>query len=204
MALSRSEQSENPKIIPISDKNIKVYINLACSYEAEFSSLTHKMPNEFGIFEPDTMPSSPYTGYLLYYKNIPIGFCVAKINKEINDIAEFYIIPAMRKQKFGCGFAMSIFDRHPGKWQVREIAGADSAISFWRKVIKKFTHNEYQEAIVTDPQWGVVTRQQFVSGTKKKFELCSERLSAYRVFSPAGSDTVIKELKVPVDLDSPS
>ena len=195
MALSRSEQSDNPIVILINDENLKVYLNLAYSYEAEFSSLTHKMPNEFGIFEPDTMPKSPYTGYLLYLKNIPIGFCIAKISEEINDIAEFYVIPAMRKNKFGCNFAISIFDTHPGKWQVREIAGADNAIAFWRKVITKFTNNEYKEAVVNDPTWGIVTRQQFVSGAKKKFLSSSEILPCYRIFPPPSSDTERKEIK---------
>jgi hypothetical protein len=36
-------------------------MNLAQAYEAEFSNLTNKMPNEEGVFEPDIIPlASPY------------------------------------------------------------------------------------------------------------------------------------------------
>ena len=155
-------------IVQVNDKNLEVYINLARSYEAEFSNLTHKEPNELGIFEPDTMPIHPYTGFLLYRNNTPVGFCVVKIDDKLNDVAEFYIIPAVRKNKLGHTLATTIFDMYPGNWQVRQISGADVAISFWRKVIGKHTQNQYTESVITDPDWGVVTRQKFEIMVVKK------------------------------------
>ncbi len=168
MSLTRITLPANHAIILIDDKNIETYINLARSYEAEFSNLTHKLPNESGIFEPDTMPTPPYKGYLLYKYKTPIGFCIAEINDEINDVAEFYIVPSARKNKLGQILATTLFDMHPGEWQVRQIAGADGAKSFWRKVISEHTQNQYSEAVVSDPDWGIVTRQRFMIYPMKK------------------------------------
>ena len=161
-------ESKDYYIISIDNKNVEIYLNLARAYEAEFSNLTGKLPNEFGIFEPDTMPSSPYIGYLLFKNNIPVGFCLAEINLNLRDIAEFYIIPSARKNNLGLILASIIFEMYPGNWQVRQIQGADKATAFWRKVISKQTDNKYTEAVVNDPIWGIVTRQQFVIDGLKK------------------------------------
>lgn len=100
---------------------------------------------------------------------------------------EFYIIPARRKNKLGERLATTIFNMYPGDWQVRQIAGADLAKAFWRKIIKTFTQGNYVESEVNDPDWGVVTRQQFVSLAKDNY-LSSETLSLYGMFSHASSD----------------
>lgn len=50
----------------VGDYNIDVLLNLSQAYEAEFSSITGKRPNEDGVFTLDTMPYDPYIGYILY------------------------------------------------------------------------------------------------------------------------------------------
>jgi hypothetical protein len=50
---------------------------------------------------------------------------------------------------------------YPGAWQVRQIEGANSATSFWRATIKKFTHDNFIEKIIDDKVWGKVTCQYF-------------------------------------------
>lgn len=155
------------QLVKITDKNMEVYVNLARAYEAEFSNLTNKIPNELGIFELDTMPIEPYIGYLLYKGASPVGFCVMEMKKNLNDIAEFYIIPSMRKNKLGLNLAITIFDMHPGNWQVRQIQGAEHSKAFWRKVIDQYTQNHFTEEVVDDPDWGPLTRQQFISNSMK-------------------------------------
>ena len=180
-------------IVPIDEKNTETYINLARSYEAEFSNLTHKLPNESGIFEPDTLPLPPYAGYLLYKKEMPVGFCIAEINDKRNDIAEFYIIPALRKNNLGFLLATTIFDLHPGQWQVRQIDGADNAKSFWRKVISQHTKNQYTESVVSDPDWGIVTRQQFTINTLSKDD---QNITAIRSFLSRGIFSTNKDTNI--------
>lgn len=157
----------NSKLVEITQQNLDIFKNLAHAYEAEFSKITCKMPDEFGLFKIDTFPFTPYIGYLLYQREIPIGFCVTNVENEIKDIAEFYIAPVMRKNNFGYQLASMIFNKHPGQWQVRQIEGADHAVSFWRSVIKKYTKNQYEESVVQDPFWGIVTRQRFKTPENK-------------------------------------
>lgn len=151
------------KIVKIDENNLEIYMNLAYAYEAEFSNLTKKMPNELGIFQPDTLPINPYCGYLLMYNNKPIGFSIVEINSQYNDVAEFYIIPIMRKNGYGKELAKKTFDYHSGLWYVRQIAGAEQAKQFWRKVINEYSSGQYLENEVLDEKWGKVTRQEFIS-----------------------------------------
>jgi predicted acetyltransferase len=167
-------------LVLISAQNMHIYNNLAQAYEAGFSSLTKKMPNEEGLFELDTIPLYPYRGYLLYHETKPIGFCVLKLGSEFNDVAEFYIIPVMRKHGLGASLAHAIFDKFPGTWHVRQIAGADSASAFWRRVITQYTDGQYIEEQIDDPDWGVVTRQKFT--TREKSSSLQQILVSLSIF----------------------
>jgi len=151
------------ELIFIGPDKLDVYKNLAQAYEAEFSYLTHKLPQANGLFTLDTLPVSPYIGYLLYKKTMPVGFCVANVKGPINDMAEFYIVPSMRAQGWGQILATTLFDRFKGSWQVRELEGAKQAIGFWRQVIGEYSHQNYIEARVADKDWGSVVRQSFQS-----------------------------------------
>lgn len=154
-------ESMNLKFIEINQHNVEIFKNLAQAYEAEFSNLTHKMPNKLGLFNIDILPEAPCVGYLLFYEDKPIGFCVANVESEIRYIAEFYIVPVMRKKSLGYKLAVMLFNRYPGQWQVQQIENAIDAINFWRRVIKKYTRNRYEESVVQDAYWGRVTCQRF-------------------------------------------
>lgn len=149
------------KFIKINQLNMKIFKNLAQAYEAEFSLLTDKMPDANGLFKIDILPKKPCVGFLVYYKTIPVGFCVIDIHNDIKDISEFYIVPAMRKMKLGSHLAYMVFDKFPGNWQVRQLMNAKNATHFWRVVIGKYTNNRYSESIMNDAHWGKVICQQF-------------------------------------------
>jgi predicted acetyltransferase len=147
----------------IDEKNIFILLNLGQAYEAEFSYLTKKVPDADGLFTLDTIPVSPYAGYLIYQHNTPIGFCIINIEIKPMYIAEFYIVPSKRLQAIGMDFAHAIFRKYPGLWQVSQIKGADQALKFWKCVISGYTSNNYKDEVVEDPDWGIVTRQTFLS-----------------------------------------
>jgi predicted acetyltransferase len=50
-------------------------------------------------------------------------------------MAEFLVLPKFRRSGVGTSAARAVFARHPGQWEVREIAGNDDAVAFWRGVI---------------------------------------------------------------------
>ena len=118
------------KLVKITQHNLEIFDNLAQAYEAEFSSLTGKMPNEKGLFKVDAPPFCPYCGYLLIHQAIPIGFVVIDVQSDIKDVAEFYVIPSMRKKGAGYHVASMIFNKYPGHWKIRQIEGAFNAVNF--------------------------------------------------------------------------
>lgn len=152
---------KNCVLRPITDINQHILMNLAQAYEAEFSSLTGKMPDENGHFKLDTQLSPNYQGYLFYVDITPVGFCILNTNSKPMYVAEFYVIPSVRRKKVGTIFAQNIFKWHPGNWQVSQIEGASHAIAFWRKVIKTCSNGDFKEENVIDPDWGPVTQQSF-------------------------------------------
>lgn len=152
--------------VTITKENEAIYFNLATAYEAEFSNLTNKMPDENGLFQPDSLPEKPNEGILMYYDDKPCGFCIANITDEMNDIREFYIIPSCRRRQLGGHLADYTFKEFPGAWQVRQIQGADDARKFWRAVVNKVTNGNYQETKEHDDFWGTVSCQRFVIHSK--------------------------------------
>ncbi len=153
--------SKNITIEPITRFNMHKFHNLNQAYEAEFSSLTNKKPNIDGIFLPDTLPVKPYSGFLIFKRNTPVGFAIINLSDKVYDVSEFYIIPSFRKQHIGKIFSTTLFDKYKGDWQVRQISGASKATTFWRTVIDQYTNGKYLEDSMEDKEWGLVTRQQF-------------------------------------------
>lgn len=60
------------------------------------------------------------------------------------DVAEFFVLRALRRQGIGARVAHEIWRRYPGKWQVRVIETNQGALRFWEHAIRSF--------IGTDPQ----------------------------------------------------
>lgn len=68
-------------------------------------------------------------------------------------MAEFFIMRKYRHLGIGEHAACSIFDQFPGDWQVGQVIENGPAISFWRKVISRYTHDDYQEHILNNERW---------------------------------------------------
>lgn len=146
--------------LKIVDLNNRDDLNrLGHDYEAEFSPLTGALPNELGIYILNTEPVDPYIGYLLFYHQTPLGFCVVNIGTP-NDFAEFYIIPDMRREGLGTYLASKIFEKHPGLWQARQIQGAHWATDFCRNTLKGLG-KDFTQDVISDIDYGKVTRQLF-------------------------------------------
>ena len=86
-----------------------------------------------------------------------VGFCVKAKMDSHSDISEFYVVPSYRRKGVKEKLAFAVFDAYPGKWQVRQIKGAEEAKKFWRKVVHKYTAGNYYEEEKDDPYWGPVT-----------------------------------------------
>jgi predicted acetyltransferase len=151
------------EIIPVTTENLAVYHQLAQAYEAEFSAITGKKPDTQGIFTLDTRIGDDVRGFLLSVGGLPAGLIAVRIKgEEAYEVSEFYVVPSFRKQSRGRHFAHAVWRILPGRWEIKQIVGAEYASEFWRKTIGTFPSSEFREDKYNDPYWGMVTRQQFV------------------------------------------
>jgi predicted acetyltransferase len=68
-------------------------------------------------------------------------------------MAEFFIMRKYRRQGVGDSVAAYIFDQFPGGWQVGQITENTPATAFWRKVISRYSHNNYQDVDLDNDNW---------------------------------------------------
>ncbi|MCG6268056.1 GNAT family N-acetyltransferase [Vibrio furnissii] len=149
-------------IVKVNNTNAHVYANLYQAYSAEFSRIIDDKPDENGLFEIYPQLNGTVTGYLLYIDGLPAALTAIdeKLTKEF-EICDFYVLPCFRKNKVGKHFIFSLFEQLGGSWEIKQVAGADHAISFWRDVVGDYTSENYIEDVYEDHKWGTVTRQCF-------------------------------------------
>jgi len=68
-------------------------------------------------------------------------------------MSEFFIMRKYRHQGIGEHVARWIFDHHPGSWQVGQISQNPAAVTFWRKVIARYTHDNFEEHLLDNEKW---------------------------------------------------
>jgi predicted acetyltransferase len=61
-----------------------------------------------------------------------------------HSMAEFLVMPRYRRAGVGRFAAQRLFASLPGPWRVREVAGNEVAVAFWRAVIP-FSFTEDQD-----------------------------------------------------------
>lgn len=150
------------KIVAVTENNFSIYYNLAQSYEAEFSSITNKRPDESGLFSLDTPVDHKHKAFLPLVDNIPVGLANIGIEKSgYFEVCEFYIMPFIRKKGIGKMFIHNIWSFMPGFWEIKQLESAVYATCFWRSTIKSYHNTQYQESTCDDSYWGKVTRQVF-------------------------------------------
>lgn len=74
-------------------------------------------------------------GFVLVQKGSPISD-----NKDIYDIAEFFVMRKYRRKKIGATIATKIWRMFKGSWQIRVLPGNKIASIFWPKTINEFTN----------------------------------------------------------------
>jgi predicted acetyltransferase len=139
-----------------------VYARLVQCYEAEFSAITGKRPDAAGLFALDTRLGGTVQGWACLVDRLPAGIAAVQSHGGHNhEICEFYVVPCHRRHGVGRTFAHRLWRALPGRWTIKQIAGADHALAFWRRAIAGAGVQELVEDRFRDPHWGEVTRQRF-------------------------------------------
>lgn len=71
----------------------------------------------------------------------------------VHDVAEFFVLPRYRRAGVGEHMACWLFDRFPGRWEVRQRKENVRATDFWRRVIARYTGGRFDEEILDDERW---------------------------------------------------
>lgn len=79
------------------------------------------------------------------------------------EVSEFFILRPHRRRGIGERAAVSLFDRFPGRWEVRVLAENIAAREFWRAVIGRYTLGDSTETTRHDARFSGVV-QHFSSG----------------------------------------
>jgi predicted acetyltransferase len=83
-------------------------------------------------------------------------------DRELHDVAEFFVLRRHRRHGVGEAFATRLFARFPGVWEVRQRRENAAATRFWRRVIARYTGGDFEDLELDDARWrGPV--QRFVS-----------------------------------------
>lgn len=81
----------------------------------------------------------------------------------VRDMGEFFVLRRYRRAGVGEAAARALFDRFPGRWEVRERAENTAATAFWRRVIGRYAAASLDEVVWNDEHWrGPV--QRFAAG----------------------------------------
>jgi predicted acetyltransferase len=78
---------------------------------------------------------------------------------DVTDVHEFFVLRRHRRRGVGAEAARALFDRFPGRWEVRERERNTGAQAFWRAVIARYTGGAFDEIPVRSPAFtGVAQR----------------------------------------------
>jgi predicted acetyltransferase len=70
----------------------------------------------------------------------------------IRDVAEFFVLRRYRRTGVGRRAAGLLFDRFPGRWEVRQLPGNTAATAFWLSTITELTAGRFANYRVDRPE----------------------------------------------------
>lgn len=89
----------------------------------------------------------PVWAYFILADEEIAGFCLLRhYPGEVMtmDIAQYYILPAFRRQGLGAHSLVKLIEMHPGKWLIRVLKTNTGAFDFWIDAVKRSVQAEYE------------------------------------------------------------
>jgi len=111
-----------------------------------------------GAFGHDTSPlwQGDHAVYLARSGDVLAGFGVMGSAERwlgdptIRDVKDFFVLRRYRHQGLGEELAAHLWDAARAAWLVRVSTANGPALSFWRRVVRRYTGGRYDESAVTD------------------------------------------------------
>jgi predicted acetyltransferase len=155
--------------ISLTDRNTKFIIkNLYPLYMHDLSEITGWKPNKYGVFTSDDAltlqdfnkmldaawwekPDDLFP-YLICVDDTPAGFAIVATPPYALDgcdfyMNEFFMLRPFRGQGFAEAAAIQVFNHHAGMWRLQTSPTVVNhrAQSFWRKTVRNYAPDSYQE-----------------------------------------------------------
>lgn len=92
-------------------------------------------------------------GFALVVLGLPREFVKVSDAAETNVIGDFFVMRKFRGKGYGKQAAHTIFDRFPGRWEVRQTPNNIPANRFWNRVIQSYTGGAYSEVTLNEDRW---------------------------------------------------
>lgn len=120
-------------------------------YEDEttnFSLLDNGLYTLSKYFELFWMEDKRYP-YILKNNDKIAGFVLVRFNEDgYYEISEFFVLNKYRKQGAGKYMAQQMFEKFHGKWEIRTLLKNKNAQNFWRRVVKEYSSDNYNEMLI--------------------------------------------------------
>lgn len=132
-------------------------------YLYDFSELDGADTSPLGLYQYPFLDhywvESGRSAYLVHVEGRLAGFVLVSRSNYLTGaddawvMSEFFIMRKYRLRGVGEAVARWIFDHHHGTWQVGQIPQNTPATIFWRKVISRYTHDDYEEHLLDNEHW---------------------------------------------------
>lgn len=136
------------EVIPASQEQQPILANLLELYAHDFSEFIELKLGANGRFgythlssywkEPNRFP------FLIMVDGHWAGFAFVRRGSQISgdenvwDMTEFFIVRGYRRLGIGREVAHGVWQKFPGKWEVRVINRNEKAVEFWRRAISEY------------------------------------------------------------------
>ena len=135
--------------------------NLLQLYAYDLSEIVGFDANELGRFDNISIgePSRDHWVFIIRFEKRLAGFASVQRGSalagetDVTDMDEFFVMRKYRRQGVGREVAHRLFDRFPGRWEVREMAQNLPAQDFWRRIIGEYTNGKYEERVFDEERW---------------------------------------------------
>jgi predicted acetyltransferase len=146
--------------VPLEEKPILE--QLMQLYQYDFTEFDGADADEQGLFPYYDLPAywidPSRRPFLLRANGKLAGFVLVRLNikgridppRPVNQIAEFFVMQKYRRHGIGEFAAKWVFDQFPGDWEVEQLAANLPAQTFWRKIIGRYTNNQFREVYFHD------------------------------------------------------
>jgi predicted acetyltransferase len=159
----------NIEVTPAGTEHKSALANLLELYQHDFSEFVDVELGQDGRFgykylplywsEPNRFP------FLIQVDGKLAGFALVRRGSEVSgnrdvwDMAEFFVVRGYRKRGVGTRAAHQVWRRCPGKWEIRVMPSNESAREFWSAAVARFVGRKVPSVLLgeADKRWQVIS-----------------------------------------------